>query len=119
MYKVSYDYINSATFLELAQATIFTLGLTAKGESYTMQEIKKLTPVVDLETRAKQILYFQSEPMSSNMLAEWQVNQGVQQIEKLVNDSLRDMLETILYDHEHDDYIPITYVEGIFKKLGI
>ena len=39
MYKITYGLDDSITFEQLEQATIFTLGLTAKGESFMMEKI--------------------------------------------------------------------------------
>jgi len=39
----------------------------------------------NLKDKIKDILFFQSEPMSSNMLADWQVDQATDSILTLIN----------------------------------
>ena len=91
-----------------------------KGDGYTHFDGDDCTTQPSKDNEINEILFFQSEPMSGNMLADWQINQAHSAITKMIESAvIEGKIEEIknLHDYFYDKRYKDNYISKRIAEL--
>lgn len=90
-----------------------TEALSNSGGSDSSEPHAAIPSEQSIEEQLKEILFFQSQPGSSNMLADWQIKDATKQILKLVDKATRESRLDLI-----NAYLEIAEADGDKNKLS-